>query len=148
MSYIKIYENSDFIKLIKPLCEGFSESINKKLDWEFWSKSIKALCDNGIAKGLIAFNDDNEVIGMLVFTFFPDLISGELNSTEICFYVVPKYRKSTIAIELLDTMINFSKVKFVKNINLTHFSCDERISSLYERKGFVLFEKNYTLRVD
>lgn len=145
---IKVYDHAGFMPHIKPLCYEFSKSIDKKLNWNHWKKTVSALIENGVGKGIVSFNDKNNVTGMLVFMFFPDLITGELNATEMCWYVSPQHRGKTVGIDLLDTMINLATDKKVSNINLTHLAEDNRVGEFYQKKGFKLFEKNYTLKVN
>jgi len=129
---------------LRGLCNEFAESINKNLDWKHWHKAVGGLVDNKIAECWV-LNDDKEYIGMLVWSYFPCLVTQELSATEICFYTSEKARGH--GMKLLNKMIEVCKEKKVINVNMAHFAGNERIGTMYNRMNFIKSEISYTLRL-
>jgi GNAT superfamily N-acetyltransferase len=124
---------------LRAVAHNFAEAINKKIDWKHWHSAVGGLVNNNIADCLVIVHE-NEFVGALIWSYFPDLITAELSATEIGWYVEPLHRGC--GIDLLDKMIEICQSKGVKYVNMTHFT-DSRIGVVYERKGFKKYEISY-----
>ena len=129
---------------LRGLCHEFAESVNKNLNWSHWHQAVGGLVDNKIADCYVLKND-SEYVGMLIWSYFPCLITQELSATEICFYTGDKARGH--GLKLLNKMIDVCKEKKVININMAHFSGNERVGDLYKKLGFFQSEISYTLKL-
>ena len=129
---------------LRGLCHEFAESVNKNLNWSHWHQAVGGLVDNKIADCYVLKND-SEYVGMLIWSYFPCLITQELSATEICFYTGDKARGH--GLKLLNKMIDVCKEKKVININMAHFAHNERVGDLYKKLGFVQSEISYTLKL-
>lgn len=129
---------------LRGLCHEFAESANKNLNWNHWHQSVGGLVDNKIADCYV-LKKDAEYVGMLIWSYFPCLITQELSATEICFYTNEKSRGH--GLKLLNKMIAVCKEKKVININMSHFINDDRVGDLYFKKDFIGNEKTYILRL-
>lgn len=129
---------------LRGLCQEFSDSVNKNLNWSHWHSAVGGLVDNKIAECFVLI-DDKEYIGMLIWSYFPCLITAELSATEICFYTNDKARG--YGVKLLNKMIEVCKEKNVINLNMAHFKENDRVGNLYRLLGFKMTEISYTLKV-
>jgi GNAT superfamily N-acetyltransferase len=129
---------------LRGLCQEFSDSVNKNLNWNHWHHAIGGLIDNKISDCLVVKNND-DYLGMLIWSYFPCLISAELSATEICFYVSDK--ATGCGVKLLKKMIDICKEKNVKNINMAHFYNSDRVGMFYEALGFEKSEISYTFKI-
>lgn len=139
-------KNKNQIFGLRALCQEFANITEKNLNWNHWFGTVGSLFNAKIADGLVVLSD-NEYVGMLIWSYFPDLISGELSATETAFYVKPEFR-TNVGSDLLDKMISICAEKEVINVNMSHFYDSERIGTLYKRKGFIQHETSYVLRVN
>ena len=129
---------------LRGLCHEFAESVNKNLDWTHWHQAVGGLVDNKIADCFV-LKHDMEYLGMLIWSYFPCLITKELSATEICFYTCEKARGH--GLKLLNKMIEVCKEKNIINVNMAHFTGGERVGDLYKSIGFVQSEISYTLKL-
>lgn len=145
MYSIKQLKKRNEIKPLEAICREFSNIANKTLDWKHWSNSVGALVNNNIADCLVLVSE-KEIVGVLAWSYFPDLISAELSATEILWYVKPDHRGN--GVNMLDKMIEICKGRDVINVNMAHFYEHDRVGKLYERKGFARHEVSYVMRLN
>lgn len=86
----------------------------------------------------IATDENQKAIGTMVSTTGVEWFSGKTIAYELCLYVLPEHRKSTIGIELIRHFINWALAKGVDAIHAgttTGISSTE-VSKLYKSQGF------------
>ena len=105
------------MKDLKPLCEEFALLAGKELNWKHWHSAVGGLVQNGIAS-CIALKEGEDLQGMLIYSYFPDLISSELSATEMCWYIDPKHRSQSNAQMMLDMMEHEAREKGCKFLNM------------------------------
>lgn len=145
MYTIESIKNKQHFFICRGICQDFCDEINKKLDWTHCFNSVGGLIDAKIVECLV-LKQNNNVAGIMGWSYFPDLISNELSATELAWYVSKEHR-GLHGIKLLKKMIEICKQKKVLNINMAHFPKDKDIAKIYERLGFVPAEMFHTLRV-
>ena len=104
------------MKKLHPLCIEFAKLAEKKLNWEHWHSAVGGLVQNKLASCLV-LKDGNMIVGMLCWSYFPDLITAELSATEICWYIDPEYRSlenAKIMIDAMESEASIRKGKFNK----------------------------------
>lgn len=138
----------DQIKDLKSMAYAFAVSTGRTLNFDHWHQSIKGLLEHGIADGCALVCDGN-IVGALIWSYFPCLVSGELQATELCWYVDPDHRGKD-AILMLDFMEVNARSKECKQINMVHLDVEgsDRIKRLYKIRGFSLKETAYGKRLD
>lgn len=142
---ITLFKQKYCLDVVKPLCFEFAEKIDKKLNWDYYSQTVGALIDAGVTEVLV-FEDGNFPIGMLIYTYFPDLITGEMHATELAWYCKPN--KVGAGVKLLDAMIANARQKECKQVNIVHMIDDDKVGGFLQKKGFNLYEKTYSLMVN
>ena len=142
---IKLHKKSQVLDSIKELCLEFAALGGKKPNWEFWRNGTGSLIDNGVAECLIAYNKDAQPIGFLIYALFPDLISGELNATEMLWYA--DKNSSLAGVRLLDKMIVCAKNKKCFNVNVTNMTFNPKVGDYLNKQGFIHTESHHTLRL-
>ena len=132
------------MKDLKPLCEEFASLVGKDLNWKHWHSAVGGLVQNGIASCIVLKDGDN-MVGILAYSYFPDLITAELSATEICWYIKPQYRSKKIANMMLDMMETEAREKECKNINLVCLDNDMAhiMERYYRSKGFCKIETSF-----
>ena len=92
---------------------------------------------------IIKIEKDGEIIGALGFLVYPDILSGELKSTEAFWFVKKEYRG--VGIELLNEFERISKSIGVKRIMMIHLKnlMPEKVKAIYLKKGYREVETQY-----
>ena len=141
---IKTLKMSYCLDMIKPLADDFSELYNRKIDWAYFRDAMGALIDNKVAECIVC-EKDNQVVGFLIYTIFPDLLSGESCATEMYWYA--SKNESSIGVKLLDEFIKNAKKKKASHINVTHLSETPEIGRFLKKKGFRHIETHHSMKV-
>lgn len=141
---IKKINSAKELEIIKNLCLDFSNLYSKSMNWEFWQKHMGALINAKISECLIAKSNE-KIKGFLLYTFFPDLLTGELTATEMYWYA--EKNNSLIGVKLFNQFLINSKNKNAKKINVTHLTQTPEVGEFLKNKGFEKIEINYSLKV-
>lgn len=145
MYHIKEFHTKKQMKELQPICEAFAAVAKKNLNWKHWLGAVGGLVQNGIADCLVLYHDQ-KICGALIWSYFPDLVSGELCATEALWYVKPKNRGDKGTLLLLDMMEKKAKDKGVKTLSMVSMAClrDNALGAFYERRGFKKAETVYS----
>lgn len=143
MEIVKLKSRQQLFGL-RGLTEKFAESVNKTLDWKHCQSVVGSLTECGMAEGY-AIVHDKEYLGMLIWSYFPCIVSQELSASEIVFYVDSSIKGG--GLKLIRKMIETCKDKKVVNINMTHFAGADRVGKFYVALGFEKTELAYTLKL-
>lgn len=136
---VVIYKHKkDFFRL-QNLFDEFAYEVNRKLDWFHCGAAIGGLIQSKIAECLVC-EHKGVPIAMLIYSYFPNLFSGELESTELVFYVSKRYRGLKCAVHLLDEAEKRQKEKGCKKINMVSLKMDDNASKIYMKRGFSFSE--------
>lgn len=122
---ISFLKNKSSMKNLQPLCVEFAKMAEKKLNWKHWHSAVGGLVQNKLASCLV-LKDGNVIVGMLCWSYFPDLITAELSATEICWYIDPDYRSPGNANLMINAMESEARIRQCKFINMV---CLESIRS-------------------
>lgn len=144
MTEIIFLKTKNKMKALQPLCEEFANLAGKELNWKHWHDAVGGLVQNGIAS-CIAIKDGEELVGMLIYSYFPDLITSELSATEVCWYIKKAYRSKGNSKMMLDMMENEAREKGCKFLNMVHLE-DKKSAVMgryYRSMGFDKVETSY-----
>lgn len=86
---------------------------------------------------IIMHGNDGMLAGMLA----PLMFSKTMIANEVAWWVEPDKRKSKIGAELLEAFEYWAKMIGAKFVQMS--SLDESVGSLYEKKGYKLYERAY-----
>jgi|TARA_R100001163_G_scaffold2519_3_gene3907 predicted acetyltransferase len=144
MTEIVFLKTKKQMKALQSLCEEFAELAGKELSWKHWHSAVGGLVQNGIAS-CIVIRDDEDIVGILAYSYFPDLITSELSATEICWYIKPDYRSKDNAQMMLDMMENEAREKGCKFLNMVCLENDRTavMGRYYRSIGFDKVETSY-----
>lgn len=145
MYHIKEFHTKKQMKDLKPICEAFADAAEKNLDWKHWHGAVGGLVQNGIAECLALYHNQ-DICGVLIWSYFPDLVSGELSATEALWYVKPENRGDKGTLLLLDMMEKKAKDKGVKTLSMVSMAGlrDNALGAFYERRGLKKAETVYS----
>lgn len=147
---IKILPESE-IKDILPIGKEFIKEANDKffvLDDEQFIQNWTNLYKSGVGRILIA-KIDNQIIGMLGFMVYPDLLSSELIAAETFWFVTKEYR-GNVGIKMLEEYEQFVKELGVKRISMAHLKNlnPEKLKTLYKSRGYREMETFFVKEVE
>jgi GNAT superfamily N-acetyltransferase len=145
MYAIEFIRDKQHFFICRAICQEFCDEINKALDWTHCFNAVGNLIDAKMVECLVLKQNHN-VVGILGWVYFPDLISNEFSATELAWYVSKNHR-GWQGFKLLKKMIDICKKKNVININMAHFPKDKDVAKIYKRLGFKPAEIFYSLRV-
>lgn len=98
--------------------------------------------DTEYSLGLL-YRKEDKIIGVLCATTAEFIFSPELFTSELCYYVLPEYRKTRAGFELMKAYEYWSEnVVKAQGCTLVNLD-DERIHKMYLKKGFEPTERSY-----
>lgn len=139
----------DQLSLTRECAFGFfhESGLPGKFNWQHWQRAWTDLLEKGI--GVIFANvRDGRAVGVLGGIRANCLNTGDLETFETFWYVLPEYRKGPLAIRLLRQFENWSNdigAKRIKMAYLTDLS-GERVRAMYKALGYT--EQETTFRKD
>ena len=87
---------------------------------------------------------DGECIAGIGAIMFPDACTGDIIVTEAFWYVVPKHRKGTIALKLLNEFEAWAKKRNATRVRMGMLvNSPSTVKELYTRRGYHPLETHY-----
>lgn len=112
--------------------------------YELFSNMIEDKLGSVIILGIV----DDKVVGILAGTSNEHLFSREIVATELAWYVYPEHRKSRVGLEMINAYEYWAKeVVKADYVTMMHLG-DDRLDSLYRRRGYVEQERAYFKRIN
>lgn len=96
---------------------GFIITLCKSLKLDYELDTIHNTVFLGIDKGIgLVAEIDNKVVGCLAVLIYPSLVNKNLEAQELLWYVLPKYRKLKVGIELYQSLEEVCKRRNIKRL--------------------------------
>lgn len=130
---IRFMGESHYARLMQPNVEALDTLI-----------AFLLTSDNG---ALFVLDVGGQVAGMVGMTVVPNHLSGELQGSEVAFYVEPDYRRGRAALRLLDAAEQWAVDQGARALQMIA-PPGSMAGTLYERRGYQVLETVWTRRVD
>lgn len=94
-------------------------------------------------QGLFIARRSGQIVGTIAVLIHRNLFSGDTEATELFWWVEPEHRRTTAAMDLLKKSEVWAKDRGVKYLTMIAPLGNERLTKLYERRGFEKIETSY-----
>lgn len=146
--YLSIADWSDFIGIQEIVAKFHTESpyAHIPLKHAKVNEIILSFIENKSDRTCILLKDGNKVVGIIAGQITEPVFCDRKIAHEIVWYVLPDYRKSIWSIKLLKAFEYWSENVMKADITqMASVSNDhiDKLQSLYEKRGYKLFEKTY-----
>jgi hypothetical protein len=146
MNY-RIAEVADVPRMV-PLAQLFFDegAIPGKLSPEHFVANLTMLLEQGLGLYILA-EENGEVVGGIGGVITPDLLTGDVTANEIFWFCHPEHRGC--GLRLLNLFEEESTRRGAVRVHMVHLInyCSDRLDRLFERRGYRLVEKAFTLEL-
>jgi len=120
-----------------------SSKFLRRFDIDRFSSAWTGFIESGAGVIFGLFDEEGNLQGALGGICFPDLYSGELQASEFFWFVKEEHRGR--GLDLLRSFEEWARAMGCACIRLAHLmdSMPDRLERVYERRGYVLAEKQY-----
>lgn len=132
---------------VREVGEKFTASVNYPggFDYPSFAEAWGPTLQLGLGEIYAARNSDRHIVGLFGAYFSKDPFSGWKTAAEAFWFVLPEYRRSSIAMRLFDRFEQEAKERACKKILMIHLDGEfgEVLEKLYTHRGYKVIEKTF-----
>ena len=124
------------------------EIFQARLNLTHFVASVEQMFELGMAGGVVA-EDENHIVGAILYTVTPNIFSGESTAQEVIWYVLPEHREGSVGARLYNramTQVIDRGCVYMAMIHLAT-SMPEALKDFYLKQGYTHMESNYQKRL-
>lgn len=150
---LKIATWDDYV-YIKRMCLNFAKASpysDVTIDIEKLEEIIGGMIDEDKTKVIVVLGlKDNIPVGIMAAQTSEMLFNRELMAQEVVYWIEPEHRGGRLALELLEAFEFWAKKVGCKYLNLSALETEhiDKVSKLYNRRGYDLSERAFLKRIN